>query len=66
MPGASDTTGHNGDWGLYRYFLAVAKTGSLTAAAQRLGVSQPTVGRQIHALEEAIGARLLARSQAAG
>lgn len=40
------------DWELYRHFLAVAKTGNLTAAAKRLGVSQPTVGRQVQALED--------------
>ena len=50
------------DWGLYRYFLAVANAGSLTAAARHLGVSQPTVGRQIQALEEIIGARLFDRA----
>ena len=61
MSGTSSIKGRTGDWGLYRYFLAVAKTGSLTGAAQRLGVSQPTVGRQIQALEEAMGARLFDR-----
>ena len=49
------------DWGLYRYFLAVAETGSLTGAARSLGVSQPTVGRQIQALEEKLDARLFDR-----
>ena len=52
----------NVDWGLYRYFLAVADSGSLTAAARRLGVSQPTVGRQIQALEDVMGARLFDRT----
>lgn len=54
--------GCNVDWGLYHYFLAVADTGSLTAAARRLGVSQPTVGRQIQALEETLGVRLFDRA----
>ena len=54
--------GRNVDWGLYRYFLAVADGGSLTAAARRLGVSQPTVGRQIQALEDVMGARLFDRT----
>ena len=54
--------GRKVDWGLYRYFLAVANSGSLTAAARHLGVSQPTVGRQIQALEEIIGARLFDRA----
>lgn len=39
------------DWSLLRAFVAVAEAGSLSAAARRLGMSQPTVGRQIHALE---------------
>jgi DNA-binding transcriptional LysR family regulator len=62
MQAAGTPNGRNVDWGLYRYFLAVANTGSLTAAARRLGVSQPTVGRQIQALEEGIGARLFDRA----
>ena len=39
------------DWSLIRSFLAVAETGSLSAAARRLGASQPTLGRQIRQLE---------------
>ena len=50
------------DWGLYRYFLAVAETGSLSGAARSLGVSQPTVGRQIQGLEEQLNARLFERA----
>lgn len=50
------------DWGLYRYFLAVAETGSLSGAARSLGVSQPTVGRQIQGLEEKLNARLFERA----
>ncbi len=49
------------DWTLARTFLAVARTGSLTAAAQRLGASQPTVTRQVQALEQALGMRLFLR-----
>ncbi len=49
------------DWALARAFLAVARTGSLTAAAERLGSSQPTVSRQLQALEQALGVRLLVR-----
>lgn len=51
------------DWGLYRYFLAVAKMSSLTAAARSLGVSQPTVGRQIQALETSLNAKLFDRTK---
>lgn len=62
MSGTNSSNGRNLDWGLYRYFLAVAHSGSLTAAARRLGVSQPTVGRQIQTLEEVMGARLFDRA----
>lgn len=49
------------DWTLARTFAAVAGEGSLSAAAARLGLTQPTVSRQIAALEEAIGAPLFVR-----
>ncbi len=49
------------DWDAYRYFLAVADTGSLSAAARAMAVSQPTVGRQIQMLEQALNARLFDR-----
>ena len=49
------------DWSLYRFFLAVAQCGSLSGAARQLGVSQPTVGRQIQELEGHLGARLFDR-----
>lgn len=42
-------------------FLAVAETGSLSAAARRLGTSQPTLGRQIKAIEAQLGAELFHR-----
>ena len=47
------------DWSLYRTFLAVLRDGSLSGAARRLGLTQPTVGRQLDALETALGAELL-------
>lgn len=50
------------NWDSYRYFLAVAETGSLSAAARYLSVSQPTVGRQIAELEERVGTRLFNRA----
>ena len=40
------------DWSLVQAFLAVADAGSLSAAARRLGASQPTLGRQIARLED--------------
>jgi DNA-binding transcriptional LysR family regulator len=50
------------DWELWRTFLAVVRAGSLSAAARDLGTTQPTVGRQIAALEEALGLPLFTRS----
>jgi len=50
------------DWDLFRTFLAVLDEGSLSGAARRLGVTQPTVGRQIEALEAELGAPLFTRS----
>ena len=49
-------------WSDYPILLAVAETGSLTAAGKRLGLSQPTVGRRIRALEDHFGMQLLAKS----
>ena len=49
-------------WDWYRAFLAVVEQGSLSAAARELGLTQPTVGRQVDALERAIGAKLFTRS----
>lgn len=50
------------DWELWRTFVAVIRAGSLSAAARALGTTQPTVGRQIAALEEALGLPLFTRS----
>lgn len=49
------------DWSLVQAFLAVAETGSLSAAARALERSQPTLGRQIRALEEQLGGELFHR-----
>lgn len=46
------------DWDDLRFVLAVARDGSMSAAALRLGVAQPTVGRRIAALEQGLGAKL--------
>ncbi len=51
------------DWDLYRSFLAVVQEGSLSGAARRLGLTQPTVARHVDALEQAVGADLFLRSQ---
>lgn len=47
-----------GDWDNYRFFLAVARQGSYSAAARSLSVSQPTVSRRIAQLEDNLGTRL--------
>ncbi len=49
-------------WELYRTFLEVIRTRSLSGAARRLRLTQPTVGRQIEALETALGLDLFTRS----
>lgn len=49
------------DWTLLQSFAAVAETGSLSAAARRLGQSQPTIGRHVRTLEEALGVELFTR-----
>src|SRR5579863_948487 len=49
-------------WDELRTFVEVARDGSLSGAARRLGLSQPTVGRHIDALEQALGLTLFARS----
>ncbi|GGX69920.1 LysR family transcriptional regulator [Saccharospirillum salsuginis] len=48
-------------WDLYRSLLAVVREGSLSAAARRIGLTQPTVGRHIDALESALGTALFSR-----
>jgi DNA-binding transcriptional LysR family regulator len=49
-------------WDLYRSFLAVVQQGSLSGAARALGAAQPTIGRHINALEQALGGPLFTRS----
>ena len=46
------------DWDNVRYFLAVAREGSVRAAAGRLGVNHSTVLRRIAQLEQRLGARM--------
>ena len=52
------------NWDLYRSFLSVLQEGSLSGAARALGLTQPTVGRHIDALEQTLGLSLFTRSQA--
>jgi DNA-binding transcriptional LysR family regulator len=48
------------DWDDLRFFLAVARGGTLSAAGRALHVTQPTVGRRMARLEKKLGARLFA------
>ncbi len=50
------------DWSALRDFLSVAKTGSLSRAAEHLKISQPTLSRRIAALEEQLNTRLFVRT----
>jgi DNA-binding transcriptional LysR family regulator len=50
------------DWNDQRAFLAVLEEGSLSAAARRMGVVQPTIRARIQALERALGTVLFTRS----
>jgi DNA-binding transcriptional LysR family regulator len=50
------------NWDDQRAFLAVFEEGSLSGAARRLGVAQPTVRARIVALEQALGTTLFTRS----
>lgn len=52
------------NWDNARFFLAVARAGTLRGAALRLDVDQATVGRRIAALEEALSATLFLRTPA--
>lgn len=49
------------DWSAVRAFLATAEEGSFSAAARATGSTQPTIGRQVTALEEELGVVLFER-----
>jgi DNA-binding transcriptional LysR family regulator len=49
------------DWNRARAFLVTAEEGSLSAAARALGMTQPTLGRQVNALQEELGVVLFER-----
>lgn len=49
------------DWNRARAFLVTAEEGSLSAAARALGMTQPTLGRQVSALEGELGMALFER-----
>lgn len=50
------------DWNDFRFFLAVARGGTISSAAKALGVDNATVGRRIASLETALGTQLFDRS----
>ncbi len=49
------------DWNQLKAFLETAETGSLSAAARKLGLSQPTLSRQVAAIEQRMGVTLFER-----
>ena len=51
----------NFDWNRARAFLVTAEEGSLAAAARALNMTQPTLGRQVAALEDELGVELFNR-----
>jgi DNA-binding transcriptional LysR family regulator len=59
---APEDVGMDGfEWSDLQLLLAVARNASFGAAARRLGVAAPTVGRRVDALERALGLRLIER-----
>lgn len=53
---------HRMDWDALQVFLAVARSGRISAAARRLGVEHTTVSRRLASLEEALGVPLFYRT----
>lgn len=49
------------DWNQLRAFLETAEAGSLSAAARKLGLTQPTLSRQVAAIEQRMGVTLFER-----
>lgn len=49
------------DWNDICIFLAVAREGPTLAASKKLNINQTTVGRRVHALETALGLKLIER-----
>jgi DNA-binding transcriptional LysR family regulator len=52
------------DWAELPYFLAVARAGSLRAAAEHVGGTHATVDRHLKSLEASFGVRLFERTRA--
>jgi DNA-binding transcriptional LysR family regulator len=57
-----DWRGIRFDWNHARAFLVTAEEGSFSAAGRALAIAQPTIGRQVGALEEELGVALCSRS----
>lgn len=53
---------HNVNWDAFQAFLAVARTGRISAAARRLDVEHTTIARRIAALETELGVALFYRT----
>ena len=51
------------EWSDVRIFLAIARCGTLGAAARQVGQTQPTMGRRLRALEEAVAHELFQRTR---
>lgn len=51
------------DWNDLRFFIALSREGSLSAAARRLGVEHTTVSRRVSALETSLGIKLFEKSE---
>jgi len=49
------------DWNQLQAFLETAETGTLSAAARKLGLTQPTLSRQVAAIEQSMGVTLFER-----
>jgi DNA-binding transcriptional LysR family regulator len=60
---ASNMEGLDVEWDDIRVFLAVARHGTLGAAARDIGQTQPTMGRRLRALETALGHQLFQRTR---
>src|SRR5262245_48173656 len=58
----SGTAGNPWSRRLLETFVAVAQSGSMSAAAKQLGLSQPAVSQAIEALERSTGAQLFDRT----
>ncbi|MGX9150322.1 LysR family transcriptional regulator [Corynebacterium striatum] len=50
------------DYTRAKYFLALARTGSVTAAAEQLGITQPALSRQLRRFEEELELELFERA----